>query len=300
MSKELDYDNQDWSKFFILDTTSPSGLAWNLTSYSAYGKKLERWPGKPAGSLQCTKNGDNKAWSVSINLNNKQTSYKVHRIIACMNGINVNGFVIDHLNGISKDNRIENIRVTTQEVNSRNCKIQDNSPYGIQGVGFQEDSVGNTYFIARWHEADKRHQSSFPTKKLGIMPAFAQAVIKRNKEMARMNAEGAGYSDRHHSVNTALLEFSEYERDMKAYAAAMRNNKMRSSNSTGVVGVSWGSNTDFNQTRAIAHWVDENANQHSKSFSVLKYGLLPAFKLACEYRVKMVEELSINFKQGTL
>jgi len=300
MIKELDYDNKDWTKYFVVDRSSPSGLAWNTTAYSAHGKKLEIWPGKPAGTLAEVKNKDNKAWSVHAVFNGKRKSYRVHRIVACLSGMKINGFVIDHINGISKDNRIENIRVTTQAVNSRNRKVQDDCPYGLPGVGFQEDSVGNTYFIARWCNGIKRSQASFPTKKLGIMPAFAQAVVKRNKEMARMNADGAGYTERHHSVNEDLLKFSEYERDMQAYAAAMQNNKMRSTNSSGVIGIGWDSGINGRHTRAVAYWQDENKKTKSKSFSVLKYGLLPAFKLACEYRVKMVEELSINFKQGTL
>jgi len=197
MAKELDYDSLNWSDYFYYCESSKSKLRWKITRYSARGKKLEIWPGKEAGTLQDVKNGDNKSYGVNVNITGKRVGYRVHRIIAVLHGMKVNGKVIDHINGWSSDNRIENLRVTTTEINARNCKIQYNSPYGIAGVGFQEDNQDNSYFIARAVINGKRRQLSFPIKKLGIMQAFKLACMARYQYMQSLNEEGAGYTDRH-------------------------------------------------------------------------------------------------------
>lgn len=196
--KTLDYDNQDWSAEFYLCTKSPSGLAWNKTVYSAYGKKLEIWPGKPAGTLKDVKNGDNLAWEVASKISGKSHAYKVHRIVLCLLGKSVNGKVVDHINGVSADNSYDNLRITTQAINSRNCTVQWNSPYGINGVGFQQDGKGNDYFIARWYDQHgKRVQESFPIKKFGVMEAFKRATQSRESAILFLNSIGMGYTNRH-------------------------------------------------------------------------------------------------------
>lgn len=205
MINELDYDSLNWSDYFYYCASSKSGLRWKITRYSAHGKKLEIWPGKEAGTLHNAKNGDNKPYGVALDITGKRRHYKVHRIIAVLYGMKVNGKVIDHINGQSSDNHIENLRVTTIEINSRNCKNQYNCPYGISGVGFQEDRLKNSYFIARAVINGKRQQQSFPIKKLGIMQAFKLACIARDKYLQTLNSTGAGYTDRHMTKTSAYV-----------------------------------------------------------------------------------------------
>lgn len=77
-------------------------------------------------------------------------------------------------------------------------------------------------------------------------------------------------------------------------AEQTRNQKKISNNSTGVTGVSFG--TDRSGTLYVNAWWSTTVNavkkNHAKGFSVKKHGLLPAFKLACEYRLKMIKELN--------
>lgn len=201
MTKELDYDGVNWKSYFKLDDSSPSGLSWNTSLVTLGGRHLQIWEGKPAGSLGDSKNRGKKTWSVSITLpcDSKSRSYKVHRIIMVLQGYTVNSKVVDHINGDSTDNSPSNLRVTTITTNARNCNVQHNSPYGIAGVGLQEDSIGNTYFISRWMQNGKRQQVNFPIKKLGVMEAFKQAVISRRKAISEINAKEpeSMYTERH-------------------------------------------------------------------------------------------------------
>ena len=290
----LDYDGVDWSKYFYCDPESKSGLRWNMVSYSAYGKKLERWIGKDAGSLGSVKNGDNKAWSVKVTINGVNSTYKVHRIIAVMNGLSVNGQVIDHKNGTSADNNLKNIRVTDLKLNARNRKVQHDSPYGINGVGFQQDKVGNCYFTARWAENGKRVQKSFPILTLGVMEAFKQAVVARGFAIKVLNQKyDAGYTSRHsREIDKDVINLSEYSRDMEAYAKTFRKQTLRVDNTSGIVGVGFSRDKKSGATSAVASWKPLNGKSKNKKFSVKKLGLLPAFKAAVEHRRKMIEELN--------
>ena len=61
--------------------------------------------------------------------------YREHRVIWLMHGgIIPDGHVIDHINGDSEDNRIENLRCVTNCENKRNSKKYSNNTSGFTGV----------------------------------------------------------------------------------------------------------------------------------------------------------------------
>ncbi len=70
-----------------------------------------------------------------------------------------------------------------------------------------------------------------------------------------------------------------------------RNFRKFKTNSSGKTGVLWSINTAGN-TRAMAHWIDLDGKPRTKTFLVRKYGLLPAFKMAVEYRNTAISKLN--------
>ncbi len=73
-----------------------------------------------------------------------------------------------------------------------------------------------------------------------------------------------------------------------------RNKTFQKNNTSGFSGVSWDAKPWKNGIKlyAKAQWNKLEGGISSKRFSVDTFGLLPAFKLACEYRIKMIEELN--------
>lgn len=75
----------------------------------------------------------------------------------------------------------------------------------------------------------------------------------------------------------------------------LRNQGIYGSNKTGINGVSFEAKARKSgnvSQRFIAQWYDLCSMHHQKSFSVGKYGHDEAFRLACEYRAKMIEQLN--------
>lgn len=68
------------------------------------------------------------------------------------------------------------------------------------------------------------------------------------------------------------------------------NQRKKCNNKSGVNGVHL--KPDERGGRWIAQWNDLNSKRQQKSYSVSKYGYDEAFRLACEYRAKMIEELN--------
>lgn len=70
-----------------------------------------------------------------------------------------------------------------------------------------------------------------------------------------------------------------------------RNMKRRSNNSSNFAGVSWQTMNNKRQTYAFAQ-IKVNPTRYYKRFAVHEYGLLPAFKMACEWYIEKRRELN--------
>lgn len=125
----------NWCQYF--DYVAPSGsLTWkarprlDFKSEGAFKMWNGQYPGKMAGhnSFHTRKN---RRQAVSVEISGKV--YMIHRIIWEMHhGPIPDGMVIDHIDGDSWNNKIENLRVCTQKQNTfNNVRSGRNYPKGV-------------------------------------------------------------------------------------------------------------------------------------------------------------------------
>lgn len=192
--------NKDWSDCFILDETSPSGLA---RTRNQYGEVIEKYN---VGSKHFKKNNKPHAWELRF----KCEKYSVHRIIWVMTYGSIDpSLVIDHLDGDPFNNKIENLSLKTISANMRNQRKYVSNTTGITGVRLAHNGSGNWYYEASWYDVgNKKCQKRFSISKLGEEVAKSLAIDCRKEQIARRISEGAEYTERH---GTELLILNKQE-----------------------------------------------------------------------------------------
>lgn len=180
----------DFSEHFYYDETSPTGLRWARDSYC--GKHLTRLlhsTGDVAGS-------DNKDGYYTVKVGNK--SYRVHRIIVSLLFKNLSPQdIVDHYDNNGHNNKKENLRVVTNKINLRNAGMSKNNTSGKTGVNFDKHTGGGVW-KARWVTLDGKLRSKcFNVSKFGYDTAFALACDCRDEMIAKLNEQGAGYTESH-------------------------------------------------------------------------------------------------------
>lgn len=187
-------NRHDW---FYYDETSPSCLRW----------KVDRMSGKflnvklvSAGDVAGFKGEHRGQYRWKVGLLGKE--YKAHRIVLFLHGIILaKEDVVDHKDGNPSNNNVINLRVVDTKLNQRNSRRKVNNSSGVVGVRFSS-SFGKPCFEARCTNLEGGTSvKTFSINKLGIMVAFRNAVIHRQKMIEELNAQGAGYTSRHGKEN---------------------------------------------------------------------------------------------------
>ena len=183
---------EDVEPFVYYDTSSPSCLRWKA------GCELpaQRKPHAEAGSLM-----ERGCYQIKIN----SGTYLVHRVIVVLHGYNITGLVVDHINGIPSDNRIENLKICTDAENSRNRKIQYNNTSGVSGVNFNKHKKTWVALI-RLPGSKGNKEISFSVSKYGYNEAKQLAIEARAKMLQDARKDGITYSDRHGKSDESVLE----------------------------------------------------------------------------------------------
>ena len=101
---------------------------------------------------------------------------RLHRLI--MNTASI----VDHINGITLDNRRENLRVATHAENMQNRKLHTNNTSGYKGV----ESSRGLWRATIYADNIRIHLGSFVTKEEAAL-AYNKAALKYHGEFARLN-----------------------------------------------------------------------------------------------------------------
>ena len=173
--------------YLYYDPTSPSGLRWKVKP----NRKIRI---DSVAGTDCI-----GRWAVRVN----GRIYLAHRVIYEMFNQLLEGFDIDHIDRNGLNNRIENLRAVPHAVNMRNTSLQKNNSSGVTGVNYKEiyDKRNDyTYkgWRAEWRDlTGKNCTKLFSARKYGHDQAFQLACEYREKMIAQLNEQGAGYTDTH-------------------------------------------------------------------------------------------------------
>ena len=187
-SKPVNFTAEEYKEYFAVNENSPSGLDRIAKTWT--GNHLKGDIG-PAGYV-IEKYGK-KYWKTKF----KNKSVIVHRIIwTLVYGEIPANHIIDHIDGNSLNNNIENLRLIDQELNSRNRTKNKNNTTGVTGVSCCSDK-GNKSYRAIVCVDNKKMTKRFSISKYGESEAFRLACNWRSTQIALLNDQGAGYTSRH-------------------------------------------------------------------------------------------------------
>jgi hypothetical protein len=136
------------------------------------------WNARFAGTVAGRVNG--RTGYMQIGINTKL--YTASRLILAYHGQDPGTLYVDHVNGQTDDNRIENLRVVTHEENMKNQKMNSHNTSGVTGVSWHK--AGN-----KWSAQGRLNGRSVH---LGLFDTLLDAVAARYR-WEREN----GFTERH-------------------------------------------------------------------------------------------------------
>lgn len=178
----------DFSDVFYYDETSPSGLRWKVFN-RAIMPENKRYPGDVAGFKKQIAGGEFMYYRVKLN----GINYAVHRIVWELHfGAIPEGYVINHKDCNTFNNKLSNLEICTQKENMRRRKdhvgvgLSKANTSGKTGVSLdikidKKSGKTNEYFKAFWTDLDGNHKSKrFKISEYGYDEAFRLASEYRD------------------------------------------------------------------------------------------------------------------------
>ncbi len=186
-TKVISLDFNKLNEIFYYDDTSPTGLRYKKNIYKNKGAISKR-EGDTAGTVCYTSDSSHKprGWRVKVTIDGVKQMIHNHRIVWLLkNGTIPDDLVVDHIDGNSLNNKIENLRLVSYKTNSRNRvnRFEAISIVRNNAVVSLSDGNGNTI------------RKCFSVNKYGKEMALAMAAYWK---LWMLNCpEYSDYSERH-------------------------------------------------------------------------------------------------------
>lgn len=169
------------------DENSPTGLVYKHDIKAGYEHRAVC---RKAGQIAGTRTFHGGAYAL-------YKGYCCHRIIwIIFHGKIPDGCIVDHIDRNRRNNKIENLRLTTTAGNAQNQKMYSTNKSGITGVYFNKHPSPNGRWTAVWKQGGRILQKSFNISVYGDK-ALELATEYRKKMVLKMNADGAEYTIQH-------------------------------------------------------------------------------------------------------
>lgn len=208
-TKVHDLDYEELNSIFYYDESSPTGLRYKVNRYKNKGA-VAKYAGDVAGIKRYLANGDVRGWKVHVGSESSgnKKDYMIHRIVWILNHKTIDSsLVIDHIDGNTLNNKIDNLRLVSHRINACNKRRSKTAVESseIAGVTVKRNR-GVEHYCASWFDfTGKRKMVSFSVNKYGETTAKLLALKARLSGLLELEADGLIHTERN-SDKTRLLE----------------------------------------------------------------------------------------------
>ena len=128
---------------------------------------------------------------------NKEYIYAYNRNVGCMHRFLLNvdkknlKSIIDHKNGNTLDNRLENLRLCSRQENSQNSKMRKNNKSGYKGIWFRKDTK-------KWGSSIKINEKTYY---IGQFDTKEEAIEKYKNKVNELHGEFSYFNDKKEGNN---------------------------------------------------------------------------------------------------
>lgn len=173
--------NPTWANVLRYDEAAPSCLVWTVS-------RARQKAGDHAGS-------DHKKGYMRLRYDYK--NYLAHRVVyELCTGEFLGDDQVDHIDGDTANNRIENLRRVTPTAQSQNLRQYKSNTSGTTGVRYT--TMGNhEYAQAFWMEDGTKRFFMARCDREGREGAFELCEFVREEVLDTLNQRGAEYTHRH-------------------------------------------------------------------------------------------------------